>query len=74
MKSVNYVCKSLQLFSPFFFFVSLSLNTVAAMVLTNDPEPVWDKSVDVPEKWIQFIDENVSASKYFESLMDYNVG
>ena len=44
------------------------------MVLTNDPEPVWDKPVDVPEKWIQFVDENVSASKHFESLMDYNIG
>ena len=33
------------------------------MVLTNDPEPVWDKPVDVPEKWIQFVDDNVLAGK-----------
>ena len=35
------------------------------MVLTKDPEPVWDKEVDVAEKWIQFVDESVSASKLF---------
>ena len=34
------------------------------MVLTNDPEPVWDKPVDVPEKWIQSVDSNVLASKF----------
>ena len=33
------------------------------MVVTNDPEPVWDKPVDVPEKWIQSVDNNVLASK-----------
>ena len=29
------------------------------MVLTFDPEPVWDKPVDVPEKWIQKVDLSV---------------
>lgn len=37
------------------------------MVLTKDPEPVWDKEVDVDKKWIQFVDESVSASKLFIS-------
>ncbi len=32
------------------------------MVLTNDPEPVWDKPVDVSEKWIETVDENVRES------------
>jgi len=32
------------------------------MVKTHDTEPVWDKPVDVPEKWIQSLDENVAAS------------
>ncbi len=40
------------------------------MVLTKDPEPVWDKEVDVDEKWIQFIDESVSESKLFISDFD----
>lgn len=40
------------------------------MVLTKDPEPVWDKEVDVAEKWIQFVDESVSASKLFLSDFD----
>lgn len=33
------------------------------MVKAEDQEgkPVWDKPVDVDEKWIQFVDENVSA-------------
>ena len=35
------------------------------MVQTNDPEPVWDKPVDVPEKWIQTVDDNVYTSKSF---------
>ena len=26
-------------------------------------KPVWDKPVDVDEKWIQFVDDNVLASK-----------
>ena len=42
------------------------------MVLTKDPEPVWDKEVAVEEKWIQFVDQSVLASKLpvpgFESL------
>ena len=38
---------------------------VFEMVLTKDPEPVWDKEVAVDEKWIQFVDESVSASKLF---------
>ena len=38
------------------------------MVLTHDPEPVWDKPVEVPEKWIQFVDSNVVASTH----LDYN--
>ncbi len=33
------------------------------MVVTNDPEPVWDKPVDVPEKWIQTVDDNVRVSE-----------
>ena len=33
------------------------------MVLTLDPEPVWDKPVDVPEKWIQKVDPNVEKGK-----------
>lgn len=40
------------------------------MVLTKDPEPVWDKEVDVAEKWIQFVDESVLASKLFISDFD----
>ena len=40
------------------------------MVLTKDPEPVWDKEIDVPEKWIQFVDESVSASKLLISDFD----
>ena len=38
------------------------------MVLTNDTEPVWDKPVDVPEKWIDFVDDNVLASKLASSM------
>ncbi|KAI9703666.1 MAG: hypothetical protein M1836_007436 [Candelina mexicana] len=41
------------------------------MVLTKDPEPVWDKEVDVAEHWIQFVDESVSASKLFVSGFDF---
>lgn len=41
------------------------------MVLSNDPEPVWDQPVDVPEKWIQFVDDNVVASMHFT---DDNIG
>lgn len=33
------------------------------MVQTHDTEPVWDKPPDVDEKWIQFVDDNVSAGK-----------
>ena len=33
------------------------------MVQTHDPEPVWDQPVDVPEKWIESVDEAVVASK-----------
>lgn len=35
------------------------------MVKTEDQEgkPVWNKPVDVDEKWIQFVDDNVSASE-----------
>ena len=33
------------------------------MVLTHDNEPVWDKPVDVPEKWIQNVDPSVAGSK-----------
>ena len=35
------------------------------MVKTEDQEgkPVWDKPVDVDEKWIQFVDDNVLASE-----------
>ena len=29
------------------------------MVRTLDPEPVWDKPVDVHEKWIQKVDPSV---------------
>lgn len=24
-------------------------------------EVIWDKEIDIPEKWIQFVDENVLA-------------
>lgn len=33
------------------------------MAITVDPEPVWDKPNEVDEKWIQYVDENVAASK-----------
>lgn len=33
------------------------------MAITVDPEPVWDQPIDVPEKWIETVDENVAASK-----------
>lgn len=33
------------------------------MVQTYDPEPVWDKPVDVPERWIQNVDDNILASQ-----------
>lgn len=33
------------------------------MVQTHDTEPVWDKPPDVDEKWIQYVDDNVSSSK-----------
>ena len=26
-------------------------------------KPVWDKPIDVDEKWIQFVDDNVLASE-----------
>jgi len=35
------------------------------MVRTNDPEPVWDKPNDVPEKWIETVDDNVYIGKSF---------
>ena len=38
------------------------------MVQTTDPEPVWDKPVDVPEKWVQFVDDNVLASKRLSTV------
>ncbi|KAL8741615.1 MAG: hypothetical protein Q9190_005797 [Brigantiaea leucoxantha] len=31
------------------------------MVLTQDTGPVWDKPVDVPEQWIQHVDDNVAS-------------
>ena len=31
-------------------------------------EKVWDKEIEVPEKWIQFVDDNVSISDF--SLAD----
>ncbi|KAL8879026.1 MAG: hypothetical protein Q9215_002065 [Flavoplaca cf. flavocitrina] len=31
------------------------------MAITVDPEPVWDQPIDVPEKWIETVDENVAA-------------
>ncbi len=37
--------------------------TFATMVRTDDPEVVWDKPNEVDDKWIQFIDDNVLASK-----------
>lgn len=38
------------------------------MVKAEDQEgkPVWDKPIDVDEKWIQFVDANVSASELFK--------
>ena len=45
------------------------------MVKAEDQEgkPVWDKPVDVDEKWIQFVDDNVSASKPLVMLMADNL-
>ena len=37
------------------------------MVITQDTEPVWEKPVDVPEKWIKSIDENILASEQTSS-------
>ncbi|KAL9581455.1 MAG: hypothetical protein Q9212_003890 [Teloschistes hypoglaucus] len=31
------------------------------MAITVDPEPVWDQPIDVPEKWIETVDEKVAA-------------
>jgi hypothetical protein len=28
-----------------------------------DPEPVWDKEIAVPEKWIQYVDDAVKESR-----------
>ena len=44
---------------------------LSAMVKAEDQEgkPVWDKPVDVDEKWIQFVDDNVSASEPFVTEM-----
>ena len=41
------------------------------MVKAEDQEgkPVWDKPVDVDEKWIQFVDDNVLASEPLMILM-----
>ena len=39
------------------------------MVQTTDPEPVWDKPVDVLEKWIQFVDDNVLTSKRLSTVV-----
>jgi hypothetical protein len=33
------------------------------MVRTPDPEPVWDEPNEVPERWIESVDESVLASK-----------
>ncbi|MCJ1401864.1 hypothetical protein MMC11_005081 [Xylographa trunciseda] len=45
------------------------------MVLTTDTEPVWDKPVDVPEKWIQSVDDNVLAKlppgSYVKGIFPY---
>ena len=45
------------------------------MVLTHDTEPVWDKSVDVPEKWIQNVDPSVAKSKlsFMSSLKPFSM-
>ena len=45
-----------------------SHSDLLVMVLTTDTEPVWDKPVDVPEKWIEFVDDNVLASKLASSI------
>ena len=44
------------------------------MVRAEDQEgkPVWDKPVDVDEKWIQFVDDNVLASEPLVMLMAYH--
>ncbi|KAI4259556.1 MAG: hypothetical protein L6R42_004524 [Xanthoria sp. 1 TBL-2021] len=31
------------------------------MAITVDPEPVWDQPNEVPEKWIETVDDNVAA-------------
>lgn len=41
------------------------------MVRTDDPEVVWDKPNEVDNKWIQFIDDNVLASKLIYSSSPY---
>lgn len=33
-----------------------------SMMAESGPEVIWDKEIDVPEKWIQFVDDNVAAS------------
>ena len=33
------------------------------MAITVDPEPVWDQPNDVPEEWIETVDDNVATSE-----------
>lgn len=38
-------------------------DTVTDKVADNvADEVIWDKEIDVPKKWIEFVDENVLAS------------
>lgn len=46
-------------------YIPIVCKELSAMVKAEDQEgkPVWDKPVDVDEKWIQFVDDNVIASE-----------
>lgn len=33
-------------------------------MVDSAPDVIWDKEIDVPEKWIQFVDDNVVASTF----------
>ena len=38
---------------------------------TQDAEPVWDKEIDIPEKLIQYVDDNVTASMLFLAQLPF---
>lgn len=41
---------------------------------TQDAEPVWDKEIDIPEKLIQFVDDNVAASMLLWAPLPFLIG